>query len=190
MKHLLSLILALMAFGLQAAVPAQVTAVSAKVKSSPTLRVSCTLNGQAASLVMDQAGLFAMKMAADQASYDGKTQWTYVAKDKEVTLTNPTAQELAETNPLQILGKLDKLFQGTKLKDGRVRLTPLQKGSEIAEVTVKFDSKTGWPTDIRIVGANGSIDMKTLKFTVEKKRLPQSSYQFKAPKGTKVIDFR
>ncbi len=47
-----------------------------------------------------QGTLFKLTMFDIQAAYDGKTLYMYSAQTDELTLTNPTEQELVETNPL------------------------------------------------------------------------------------------
>jgi len=44
-----------------------------------------------------------MEMDEMQAWFDGKTQWAYMAQNNEVSITEPTEKELAETNPMAIL---------------------------------------------------------------------------------------
>jgi len=38
-----------------------------------------------------------------KAWFDGKTQWAYMAQNNEVSITEPSEKELAETNPMAIL---------------------------------------------------------------------------------------
>ena len=38
-----------------------------------------------------------------QVYFDGKTQWAYMPEINEVSITNPTEKELAQTNPLALL---------------------------------------------------------------------------------------
>ena len=47
-----------------------------------------------------QGSLFKLVMFDLQAAYDGKTLYMYSAQTDELTLTNPTEQELIEANPL------------------------------------------------------------------------------------------
>ena len=57
-----------------------------------------------------QKGTFTMKnnkfslfMEDVQVFFDGKTQWAYVASNNEVSITEPSEDELAEINPIFIL---------------------------------------------------------------------------------------
>lgn len=47
-----------------------------------------------------QGSMFKLVMFDLQAAYDGKTLYIYSAQTDELTLTNPTEQELIEANPL------------------------------------------------------------------------------------------
>ena len=46
---------------------------------------------------------FVLEMADMKVYFDGKTQWAYVAKNNEVSITEPSEKELSETNPMAIL---------------------------------------------------------------------------------------
>src|ERR1035437_2229329 len=46
---------------------------------------------------------FVLEMDEMKAWFDGKTQWAYVAQTNEVSITEPSEKELAETNPMAIL---------------------------------------------------------------------------------------
>ena len=53
-----------------------------------------------------QAKKFHLNTPEVKAWFDGKTQWAYFAQNNEVSVTNPTTEELAETNPAMIISEL------------------------------------------------------------------------------------
>jgi outer membrane lipoprotein-sorting protein len=67
-----------------------------------------------------------------KAWFDGKTQWAYFAENNEVSITNPSAEELAETNPAMIISALKNksTISFAKQKSNNVHiilLSPKQK---------------------------------------------------------------
>lgn len=189
-KLLISLLTLLTALTASAAIPARVKAAADQVKASPALQVTFKANGRPGSMLLGNDGKFALSMGDIKVYYDGKTQWAYSATDKEVTILNPTADELADGNPAAILSTLSSAFNGSKLKGETYRLTPIGQGSGIAEVTIAFPGTGTWPQSMSIVASGGTLAISDLKFTPLKARKPISSFQFKAPKGTTITDLR
>lgn len=174
-----------------AAVPASVSRAVKQVDEAGTLEVACTVNGRAASMTLS-GNCFHLDLGNAHVYFDGKTQWSYSPADKEVTIIEPTADELAETNPLHILHSLDKEFSGApvKGKPNTVRLTPVSPRSQIAEATVTFDPSTGWPTEMSLITGSGRAEFRNLRFTPSKSPRPAGSFRFQAPAGTTVSDLR
>lgn len=192
MKKLLALILGLaLALPALAEVPASVRKAVDKVNSAPSLTVKCLINGAPATLTLS-GRCFMLDMGEMAVYFNGRTQWAYNAADSEVTVFEPTEEELAESNPLLILGSLAGDFDGKELagRPGCVRLTPLKPGSDIAEVTVCFSSSTGWPESLTVVTSGGRADISSMVFSAGKTKMPPSAFQFRVPEGTLVTDLR
>lgn len=191
MKHLLiSLITILAAISSWAAIPARVKTAADKIKTAPAIQVTFKANGSPGSMLLGDGGKFALAMGDIKVYYDGKTQWAYSATDKEVTILNPTADELSFGNPAAILSTLSSDFKGVRVKGETYRLTPLSQDSDIAEVTIAFPGSGIWPQSMTIIGSSGSLSISNLKFTPLKSKKPLSAFQFKAPKGTTITDLR
>lgn len=192
MKRLLPLILLIAAFSATAKVPASVTRAVKQANDAAAMEIQCTINGAPASLTMS-GECFIMDLGDAQVYYDGTTQWAYNAADSEVTIIEPTDEELAATNPLRILQRLETDYDGSALpgKPDTVRLTPTDAdNTDIAEVTATFSSATGWPTSLTIITASGRAGITNLSFTVASTKTPVSVFKFKAPKGTTITDLR
>jgi len=188
---LLSLLAILFPLFSFAAVPASVSRAVQQANDAATLDVACTINGRAASMTLS-GECFYIDFGSAKVYFDGKTQWSYSPDDKEVTVMEPTADELAETNPLSVIRTLTKEFNGEAVK-GRpntVRLTPVSPRSQIAEATVVFSPSTGWPTEMTLITGSGRADFKNLRFTPSKTKKPAGAFQFQAPAGTTVTDLR
>lgn len=192
MKKLLSILLmAVTAFAAGAKVPAQVTRAVKQVKGAPALNVECTINGHAASATLC-GDMFAYDLGMARVYYDGKTQWSYSPADKEVTVFTPTASELAESNPLQILSRLASDYSGAAVagRPNTVRLTALNPRNQVNEVTVTFNPSTGWPTEMTIIAGGQRAELRNFRFSPSKTKKPVEAFRFQAPKGTNINDLR
>ena len=189
-KFIIFLTVALAGLSAFAELPARIKAVAKQIGASPAVQVNFLCNGRPASMLLGDGGKFAIDLGDMKLFYDGKTQWAYSAADKEVTIINPTADELAMGNPASILASLGSDFNGVKVKGETYRLTPVRPNGDIAEVTVSFPASGIWPQSMSIVGAGGTISASDMKFAPSKTKRPLSSFQFKVPKGTTVTDLR
>jgi outer membrane lipoprotein-sorting protein len=169
---------------------AMVDKLVARINAAPALSATFTIDGHSGKMTM--AGqMFTFECNGMRVYFDGKTQWTHSIADREVTIVEPTASELAEVNPLVILGSINKVFAATKVNSGTVRLTPKKgKKSDIAELLVTFNSAGTWPTAINMVATGGTVKIQSLKFTTSKTKPQRSAFQYKATKGVTVNDLR
>jgi outer membrane lipoprotein-sorting protein len=79
-----------------------------------------------------KANKFFLEVDDMKVWFDGKTQWAYVPQSNEVSITEPTENELAETNPLAILqsykSKCNMQFDKTKsTQQWTIVMIPKQK---------------------------------------------------------------
>lgn len=191
MKRVFIASISLIALIASAEVPASVKRAVKQVNEAPTLTISCEINASPASMTLS-GQCFSMVLNDASIHFDGTTQWAYNAADREVTIIEPTPEELAQTNPLYILRSLEQHFNGASVK-GRpntVRLTPKAADSDIAEVNVTFNPTSGWPLSMTIVSSSGRTDISALKFSPSKTQTPASAFKFQVPKGTQITDFR
>lgn len=191
MKKLIILLAALLPLAVGAAVPASVSRAADRVRSATTLDVECTLNGRAASMTLS-GNCFCFNLGDVMVYYNGTTQWSYSRADSEVTILNPTAEELAESNPLGLLRNLERDFNGSTV-NGRantVRLTPRDPRSPIGEVTVTFDPASGWPTHMTVIIGGNRAEISNLRFTPSKTKKPAEAFTFSPPKGVTITDLR
>jgi outer membrane lipoprotein-sorting protein len=128
--------------------------------------------------------------------YDGTTQWTYTADTKEVTIVEPTPEEIADINPFAIIngfrrGCEAKLVSSDKASD-TVTLTPLSKASTVRQATITFSKASSLPTHIEIqLRAGGQMSL-TITSANPNINYPASTFVFdknKYPKAT-VVDLR
>lgn len=189
-KIIFSVLFALVGLIAMAKMPARVSAVAKQIGASPAIQVNFLCNGRQSSMLLGDNGKFALDLVDVKIYYDGKTQWAYSAADKEVTIINPTSDELVTGNPAAILASLGSDFNGTKVKDETYKLTPVKPDGDIREVSVSFPATGVWPHSMTIVAAAGTLSVSDMKFTPSKTARPVSAFQFKVPKGTTVTDLR
>lgn len=95
--------------------------------------------------------------------FDGKTQWTYVARTEEVNVTNPSGEDLRNTNPMLLLGSYQSgytpSFRGeSTAPNGKtaydIVLTPKRKG-DVARVELQIEKYSSLPASIKVSAKNG-----------------------------------
>lgn len=174
-----------------AAVPASVSRAVAQAKQSQQLQVSCTINGHPGSITL-AGNCFSMDLGPDKILYDGETQWTYSAADNEVTIFNPTPEELALVNPLQLLGRLEADFSGTPVvgAPNSVTLSRINPNNDIKEIIAIFNPATGWPSEMIITGESGEAVVTDINITPLTKKLTRKNFKFSAPSGATITDLR
>ena len=128
---------------------------AAVVAAKSGAKASFTIKGDQ----MNASGTIAIKGRKFQAStpqatiwFDGKTQWTYLKKNEEVNVANPTEAELAAINPYNFIYMYQKGYKYTmEKKNGSfiVHLTATDKRS-IQEMYITVNQKTYIPSQIRM----------------------------------------
>lgn len=142
---------------------------SKAIKTNFTLSVSekNSLNLQSTSGVITiKANKFILVMNEMKVWFDGKTQWAFVDQINEVSITEPTEQELATINPISILSgfkaKSKIQFGSLKSKDNyNIIMTPKIK-SDITNVEVISTKKTGKLVSIKLTNKNKSTTLLTV----------------------------
>ena len=98
---------------------------------------------------------FRMTLGANETKFDGRTQWMFVSEYNEVSITEPTKEELREINPLAMIEYYvakDKISQG---EDGAINFYPTDpKESEYFRIELRLN-KANLPTRLVIYQKNG-----------------------------------
>ena len=100
--------------------------------------------------------------------FDGKTQWTYVKKNDEVNVANPSESELATINPYSFIYMYKKGYSYTLTKKGanyEIHLKATDKKRSIQELFLVINQKTSVPSRIRLKQKKGwtTIDIRNFK---------------------------
>ncbi|MBP6609865.1 MAG: outer membrane lipoprotein carrier protein LolA [Paludibacter sp.] len=107
-----------------------------------------------------KAEKFMLDMGETKAWFDGKTQWTYMVADKEVSITEPTVDELASINPMAIIAgfkaKSKIVFSKQKSSQNHlIELLPKSKNEEFAKVEIQINKTTGNLVSVKITDKKG-----------------------------------
>lgn len=173
---------------------------AAKVNASPSLSAKFTLTAGGGSYPCDMTVAkqrYCLVTPQMKVWYDGTTQWTYAVETKQLSISEPTAEELMESNPFAILNHWQQTYKSRRLKGSpgmaEVELTPKSPAtSPVRTATVAIDEKTWLPSKIVVTLANGRTLSATIASISVGKALPQSVFTFDKSKHTvaETIDLR
>ncbi len=195
MKHTLTLILIVLAALTASAASSaeQLMARCAKaVNDAPSLTVAFTLSAgrTTSSCTMKIARQrFTMQSPDMTVWYDGTTQWTYIASDRELSITEPTADELLECNPFAIVNYYSQLYNVRTVagQANTVELTPKRAGTSIRRATVTINPDTSLPSAINATLANGHTFSVKVTSASRGSNLPASTFVYNKTTHPAVI---
>ena len=172
---------------------------AAKFSNAPSVTLEFAIaqsDGSATGTMLMSKRLFRLSTADLTIWFDGKTQWTYMANANEVNITEPTGEELMESNPFELISTFQQNFNCKVLKSSNVadiiELTPKYKGSNMSSARITVSKSTGWPTAMIITFDGGNtISVSIGKVTVGKfVSASQFRYDPKVCHGAQIIDLR
>lgn len=126
--------------------------------------------------------------------FDGRTQWTYIPQQKEIDITEPTADELAQINPFTVISALRSKFAYSLVSSGSkgntIRFTSLHDAA--TSFTVTFSQSTGWPDMIVMKATDGTEVKIRISGITAGKSLNESTFRMntKTYKGVEIVDLR
>ena len=137
-----------------------------------------------------QGSKFLLSMFSIQAAYDGKTLYMYTPDIDELTLTEPTEQELLEANPFLYANALVDACNVTERASGEqtiITLTPKDQSIGINRFVLKIRTSDLMPLQLEIKEGKKitTLKLKTPKFVTT----PQS-YKIDPEESTYVNDLR
>ena len=148
---------------------------------------------------MNASGSIAIKGRKFQATtpqatiwFDGKTQWTYLKKNEEVNVANPSEAELAAINPYNFIYMYKKGYSySMEKKNGSfiVHLTANAKRG-IQEMFITINQKSYIPSQIRMRQQKGWTTINISGFTQSKLSDGMFRFNSKDFPNAEVIDLR
>ncbi len=176
-----------------------VAAIAGTIAKTPAIEAAFTISREgtkpASGTALIQGEKFILSVPGLRTWFDGKTQWTYSEEAAEVNVTEPTPDELAETNPLTIIsanatGCATRRLQSPAGTD-KIELIPSSKGS-FRKAVVLSNSSTNFLKEIIVTMNDGSTAI--IKFTSMKKVAPKPESHFRYTKkmypSARVVDLR
>lgn len=173
--------------------------VSAKMAASPSVEATFTINGGDgpvqgnASMAADK---YFMTTPVLTVWYDGRTQWTFLKSSGEVSITEPTVDELMESNPFAILSSPADRYTLRMLGDSqgrkRVEMTPKSGLSGISKIVLFVDPSTHYPAAIVVNFDDGrAVDVVIDNITAAKAK-PVGAFRYDSKRfpASEIIDLR
>lgn len=140
---------------------------------------------------------FVLEMDETKAWFDGKTQWAYVAESNEVSITEPTVDEIASINPLAILAgykaKSNVRFSKTKSAQSHIiELMPKNKNNDFSKITVQINKANNQLVSIIMVDKKANITTLLLQNYQKVTKLNDDFFVFNknAYKNVTINDLR
>lgn len=109
--------------------------------------------GSASGTIAVKGRMFHAKTAVASMWFDGKTQWTYMKKNDEVNVTNPTDAQLQSINPYNFINLYKKGYKYTMTTADAaytVHLTSTKK-ARISELFITVDKKSYQPKEVKLL---------------------------------------
>ena len=125
--------------------------------------------------------------------FDGKTQWTYLKKNDEVSVTTPTEAQLQALNPYNFINIYKKGFKQTMTTNAssyNVHLTADNSSKKISEMFITIDKKSYTPTEVKVL--QGSKWTTFAISNLQKSKLDDAMFRFNSKDfpTAEVIDLR
>jgi outer membrane lipoprotein-sorting protein len=155
-------------------------------KSNPQGQVSngtFTLKGNKFVLEMDEMKVY----------FDGKTQWSYIAQNNEVSITEPSEKELSETNPMAILSSFktkSSIRFSSKNKSAEnqyIEMIPKNKLQDITKIEVLVNKNSSSLISIKLINKNGSVTQLSLSNYQKGVKVADNNFIFVASKFKEVL---
>ena len=157
--------------------------------------IRATFGGTGNGTLLLKGNQFYLNSGGIQSWFDGKTQWSYVTKNDEVNVSNPTQEELQQINPYTFLYMYQKGFSyklGTvKTYGGKavweVILTAKDKKQDLERITLYVTKNTYEPlyillqqrdqqtrNEITVTGYQTRLNYADSIFSFDKKQYPNA----------------
>ncbi len=126
-----------------------------------------------------------------QVWYDGNTQWTYLSGNQQLSISEPTTDELLESNPFAIVNHYSKAYT-CKKAGSDIELIAKSRRAVIKKARITINPSTDLPTKVVITMSNGK-ELTASAGTVKKgPQVPSSTfiYSKKLYPAKEIVDLR
>lgn len=162
--------------------------------------ISLTFGGTQEGTLIMQGTAFYLDCGGIKSWFDGKTQWSYVEENEEVTVSNPTPEELQGINPYAIITSYRQHYHyrylGSQMQGGNtyynIQLTPRTTGNnDIRSVQLRISSDYR-PSAITVQLSNGESQQFIVRSYKTVKGMNTATFRFDSRKypNAEIIDMR
>ena len=136
---------------------------------------------------------FYIDMIDMKAWYNGKTQWAYIPQNNEVSITEPTEQELSEINPIAILSGFKsknyiRIRKNKLVENNIIEMIPKTKTSEITKIELQINKNPQNLVSIKLFAKNGNITLLSLHNFQKNVKVSDNYFVFNPAKYDGVIE--
>lgn len=131
--------------------------VSSSEGISAKFRMESAQYGNASGTIAVKGQKFHASTAVASMWFDGKTQWTYLQKNNEVSVTTPTESQLQAINPYNFINMYKKGFKYTMTTSATaytVHLTATDAQRKVREMFITIDKKSYAPSEVKMLQGN------------------------------------
>lgn len=128
--------------------------------------------------------------------FDGTSQWSYLKSAGEVNISSPTRDELAQCNPLTILGSINNNFTFRRLTSPegfeKIELKPNHPSEDFSKAIVTIAASSSMPKELSVYDTHGNAVTVKISSTKTGPELPVSTFRFNPKEfpGVEVVDLR
>ena len=110
-------------------------------------------SGKASGTIVIKGNKFHARTADAIVWYNGKTQWTYMKKNNEVNISNPTQAQMQQMNPYAFINIYKSGYTLSMKKKGNsqeIHLVAQDKKRSIQELYITANAKTSVPSVVKM----------------------------------------
>lgn len=173
---------------------------SDKITSSKSItasfRISSAGQQDISGKIAVKGSCFAVNTSSNSTIYDGVTQWTISASDREISIFEPTADEIAQVNPFSIIKSYNRDYNLKMLQSDnsivKMQLTPKNVDSSIRTITITFGTVSKLPQHMSITLDDGSVLNVSISDIKTNADIPSARFSVSAKDylGYEIIDLR
>ncbi len=158
------------------------------------------LSGQTKGSISLKGNRFVLETPGTITWFNGKTQWTYIAENEEVNISNPTEKELQYMNPYSFINLYKKgftykigeniLYKGKNTH--KIILAPEDKKQDISQVELLIEQYSLQPVLIRVHSKKGEeMTIEILSYH-SRQNIPDNNFIWDAKQypHAEIIDLR
>lgn len=166
---------------------------SAKKGVSANFTMESAQYGNNSGTISVKGRMFTASTSAATMWFDGKTLWTYLAKNNEVNVSTPTEAQLQALNPYTFINMYKEGFTYTMTKNDKnytVHLTATDSKRRVQELFITIDNKSYVPSEVKMRQGSKWTVFHISNFKVTSLNDRMFSFNSKDYPTAEVVDLR